>query len=122
MELYYTFFLNILSKKWLGENQQKTYDNKETKVTHIYFETLAKDCIVLLGKTENFYFILEAHESEGYDYSYVFYNENLMELLKSYKKADMTSQSSSIQQILKDPTLTNKQLDCQFKITKTLKI
>ncbi len=120
MEQYYTFFLNISSRKWLGTNNEKTTTIEESKVTDIYFETLDTDCIILLGKTENFYFVLECFDSEGYEHSKVFYNGDLVELLQEYQRVDLTQLHFIIQQIIKDPT--KNLLKGHIKITKTLTI
>jgi hypothetical protein len=114
MEQFEEYFLNITSKTWLGEKCSKINHIEQSMVTDVYLNTFSANAIILIGKTEKFYFILECFDSEGYKYSNALFNDNLVNLLNAYRKRDTLTQGNKVEEFVEVFLL-------KHKLTKELK-
>jgi hypothetical protein len=124
MEEYEKYFKNIISKSWLG---QKKLTNKITSsiVKEIYVEEPYKDKFILLGKSDEYFFILEYFPSEDFSYSNILLNTQFNDLLELYKDKDCLLKGNTPDDFLKTVVLKKKleqSLSIKTKTTKTFKI
>lgn len=104
------YFNNILSRSWLGQKKDKTSTSIEkSHITDIYLDVVGQDKLIIVGKTEIFFFILEGYESEGYCYSNVLFNDNFFDLISSYKNRDSITCGKNI-----DDFVSSVLLDAQL--------
>jgi hypothetical protein len=86
---YDDYFDNVLSRSWIGEQQSRTSSHIElSSITDIYLVISNKNKIIILGKTEKFYFILEGFDSDNFKYANGLYNSNIVSLINGYKNRD----------------------------------
>lgn len=84
IELYKKYFDNVLSKIWIG--------TKEIGVTPVFDKSFVEDIyyqaqlphLVLIGKTEKFFFILECFEENDFHYANCLFNNDLNKLIEGY--------------------------------------
>lgn len=124
MEEYEKYFKNIISKSWLG---QKKLTNKITSsiVKEIYVEEPYKDKFIVLGKSDEYFFILEYFPSEDFSYSNILLNTQFNDLLELYKDKDCLLKGNTPDDFLKTVVLKKKleqSLSIKTKTTKTFKI
>ena len=110
MENPYTdFFDNILSRCWIGESRSRNYPALEASIiTDIYLNVADRDKIVLLGKTEKFYFILECLESKGFKYSNALFNSELLCLIYGYKNREVFTNGLTVENFINRLLLNHK--------------
>lgn len=107
MEEYEKYFENIISRSWLG---QKKLTNKinSSIVKEIYVEENYKDKCILLGKSEDYFFILEYFPSEDFSYSNILLNTHFGELLEVYKDKEFLLKGLEPEEFLKKIVLRKK--------------
>jgi hypothetical protein len=108
------YFDNIVSRTWLGKKSEKVTIIEHSMVDDIYFQTNLEDRILIIGKTDKFYFILECFHSNDYKYSNALFNNHLIDLLNSYKKRDLLTQGSTVESFV-DAFLMKHQLSKELK-------
>lgn len=108
------YFDNIVSRTWLGKKSEKVTVIEHGMVTDIYFQMNLEDRILIIGKTDKFYFILECFQSNDYKYSNALLNNHLIDLLNSYKKRDLLTQGSTVESFV-DAFLMKHQLSKELK-------
>jgi uncharacterized protein YrrD len=95
---YSEYFQNILSRSWIGarrESSPKTIE--QSNITNLYLDIAQNDKVILIGKTEKFYFILECFNSDGYLYSNGLFNDNLASLVSGYKNKETITGGKDIE-------------------------
>lgn len=95
---YSEYFKNILSRSWIGarrESSPKTIE--QSNITNLYLDIAQNDKVILIGKTEKFYFILECFNSDGFLYSNGLFNDDLVSLVSGYKNRDAITGGKDIE-------------------------
>lgn len=121
MEEYEKYFKNIISKSWLG---QKKLTNKiaSSIVKEIYIEESYKDKFILLGKSEEYFFILEYFPSEDFSYSNILLNTQFNDLSELYKDKECLLKGNTPEDFLKTVVLKKKlEKSLSTALTKTTK-
>lgn len=95
---YSEYFKNILSRSWMGKRSDASPNTiEQSNITNLYLDIVQKDKIILIGKTEKFYFILECFNSDGFYYANGLFNDNLISLISGYKNRDAISGGKDIE-------------------------
>lgn len=80
------YIQNIVSKIWIGQKTQSfTMVTSEIKDIFIHFSFPEKE--VFIGKTENFYFILDGINESGFLYGILFLNTDLRQLILGFERS-----------------------------------
>lgn len=108
MEQFQEYFDNVVSRTWLGKKSEKVTRIEQSMVTDIYLNTISDDAVLIIGKTDKFYFILECFDSEGYKYANALFNDNLIDLLNTYKKRDLLTQGNPVEEFVEVFLLKHK--------------
>ena len=115
------YFDNILSRSWTGKRETLVRSIEQSELQDIYFEKSINDKIVLIGKTEKFYFILECFDSDGYKYSNGLFNDSLVNLIYGYKDRNSIIYSDNVEKFVDSLLLTinlQKNLTIKSEIVK----
>lgn len=95
---YSEYFQNILSRSWIGQRRESSPKTiEQSNITNLYLDIVQNDKVILIGKTEKFYFILECFNSDGYLYSNGLFNDNLASLVSGYKNRDTITGGKDIE-------------------------
>jgi hypothetical protein len=95
---YSDYFQNILSRSWMGKKSETSPNTiEQSNITNLYLDIVQKDKVILIGKTEKFYFILECFNSDGFLYSNGLFNDNLVSLISGYKNRETISGGKDIE-------------------------
>jgi len=125
---YTEYFNNIVSRAWLGKRKQTSPTTiEQSNITNLYIDTVDQDKIILLGKTEKFYFILECFDSDGYVYSNGLFNDDLIFLISGYKNRESLTGGKDIESfvtslLLKDELNKELTIKTTYKFNKPQKI
>jgi uncharacterized protein YrrD len=128
MDAYSEYFNNIVSRSWLGQKRNKTVSSiEQSLITDIYLEATDTDKVIIFGKTEKFYFIVEGFDSEGYCYGNGLFNDNMVDLISAYKNRDSITGGKDIEMfvatiLLKTQLDKDLALKTEYKSTRPRKI
>lgn len=79
------FLENIISKNWIGSKSESNFSIKPCEIKDILLEKNEENKVVYIGKTEDYYFILDGIIEDGFKYGLLFLNTDLKNLLLGYK-------------------------------------
>lgn len=109
MHQYQDYFENLLSRTWLGEQKlEKNFSLAKTNIQEVYFELGVKDKLIILGKTEKYFFILEGLNNDGFYYSNGLFNDNMTHLINAYRDKDLMLQGASVEHFVDSIVLYSK--------------
>lgn len=90
------FFENIVSKVWIGSKSQSNFNMEPSQIEDIYLQLETTDKLVFLGKTKNFYFIVDGIDEDGFQYGVLFLNSDLKSLILGYKNKEIFGFNNNI--------------------------
>lgn len=80
------YFENIVSRTWLGQENKNQYANLAPgEIEEVMYEKAMPDKVVILGRTAQYYFLIEGFNSDGFLYGNALLNTNLKTLIGAYK-------------------------------------
>lgn len=120
MEKYKKYFENILSKSWLGQ-KSSGQNISHILISAVYAEIEVVEKSILLGKAENFYFLIEYFSVDNYNYSNILLNDNFEILLNSYKEKDKLLNGITPTEYLEVLTMKNSLENSLIKKERTIK-
>lgn len=101
MHEYQSYFENLLSRSWLGAKKlDKDVSLAKTTIEEVYFELGVKDKLIILGKTEKYFFILEGLNSDGFYYSNGLFNDDMKSLINAYGDKQLMLQGASVEEFV----------------------
>lgn len=79
------YFENIVSKVWVGQKTQSNFNMMSSEIKDIFLHLSFSEKEIFIGKTENFYFIVDGINEDGFLYGILFLNTDLKQLILGYK-------------------------------------
>lgn len=107
------YFENIVSKIWIGLKSQSNFNMAPSEIKDIFLELSTPEKNIFLGKTEQFYFIVDGIEEDGFHYGILFLNTNLKNLILGYKDRQVFNADNDID------TFVNN-LELHYRLSKNL--
>lgn len=107
------YFENIVSKVWVGSRSQSNFTMVPSEIKDIFLHLDVSSKNIFIGKTEQFYFIVDGMQENGLFYGILFLNTNLKNLILGYKDRAMFNAENDI-----DLFVNN--LELHYRLSKNL--
>lgn len=119
------YFENIVSKVWVGQKTQSNFTMVSSEIKDIFLHLSFSEKEIFIGKTENFYFIVDGINEDGFLYGILFLNTDLKQLILGYKDRALFNAEEHLDTFVNNLELNyrlNKKLVEKHKKIKKLKI
>ncbi len=116
------YFENIVAKVWIGDKSIQNFNMVTSQIDNIFLTFSFPEKEIFIGKTKDFYFIVDGIQEDDFKYGSLFLNTDLKKLILGYKDRHLFNADNNIDLFVNNlelhSKLTKKLVDNNVKIKK----
>lgn len=116
------YFQNIVAKVWIGDKSIQNFNMVTSQIEDVFLALSFPEKEIFIGKTKDFYFIVDGIQDDDFKYGSLFLNTDLKKLILGYKDRHLFNADTNIDLFVNNlelhSKLSKKLIDNNVKIKK----
>lgn len=116
------YFQNIVAKVWVGDKSIQNFNMVTSQIEDVFLALSFPEKEIFIGKTKDFYFIVDGIQEDDFKYGSLFLNTDLKKLILGYKDRHLFNADTNIDLFVNNlelhSKLSKKLIDNNVKIKK----
>ncbi len=116
------YFQNIVAKVWIGDKSIQNFNMVTSQIEDVFLALSFPEKEIFIGKTKDFYFIVDGIQEDDFKYGSLFLNTDLKKLILGYKDRHLFNADTNIDLFVNNlelhSKLSKKLIDNNVKIKK----
>lgn len=116
------YFQNIVAKVWVGDKSIQNFNMVTSQIEDVFLALSFPEKEIFIGKTKDFYFIVDGIQEDDFKYGSLFINTDLKKLILGYKDRHLFNADTNIDLFVNNlelhSKLSKKLIDNNVKIKK----